>query len=185
MAKSASTKPAPTTSEWIRRGRSKIHGGGLYAARPIPKGTRVLEYVGERVTKAEAWRREQHRLAEIERGGDGCVYVFEVNKRHDLDGAVSWNTARLANHSCDGNCETDIIRGRVWIIALRDIAAGEEITYDYGFDYSEWPRHRCRCGAKKCVGYIVHRKHRWRVRRMLERAKAKQQTAARSTAKKK
>ncbi len=167
MAKQTTLKPAPVTSEWVRRGRSKIHGGGLYAAKPILSGTRVIEYVGERITKAEALRREQKRLAQRDAGRDGCVYVFELNQRHDLDGDVSWNTARLINHSCDGNCETDIIRGRVWIIAARDIAEGEELTYDYGFDFEDWRLHPCLCRTKKCVGYIVHHKHRWRVRRAL------------------
>ncbi|MBW7894785.1 MAG: SET domain-containing protein-lysine N-methyltransferase [Opitutaceae bacterium] len=181
MAKQATSKPAPTTSEWVRRGRSKIHGGGLYAAKPIPAGTRVIEYVGERITKAEALRREERRLADRAKGKDGCVYVFELNKRHDIDGDVSWNTARLANHSCDGNCETDIIRGKVWLIAVRDIAAGEELTYDYGFDYADWKLHPCRCGAKQCVGYIVHRQHHWRVRKALKAEKVNKK----STAKKK
>ena len=178
MAKKASTKPAPTTSEWVRRGRSKIHGGGLYAAKPIPKGTRVIEYVGERVTKAEAYRREERRLADRAKGNDGGVYVFELNKRHDIDGDVSWNTARLINHSCDGNCETAIIRGKIWIIAVRDIAEGEEITYDYGFDFEDWKLHPCLCGSKKCVGYIVHSKHRWRVRKALKAEKVKKKPAA-------
>jgi len=138
----------------------------------------VIEYVGERVTKAEAYRREERRLAERAKGGDGCVYIFEVNKRYDIDGDVSWNTARLANHSCDGNCETDIIRGKVWIIAVRDIAEGEEITYDYGFDFEDWKLHPCLCGSKKCVGYIVHSKHRWRVRKALKAEKVKAKAAA-------
>lgn len=180
MAQSAAPHPAPTSSEWIRRGQSKIHGGGLYAARSIPKGTRVLEYVGERITKAEAWRREERRRADRVSGGDGCVYVFEINQRHDIDGAVSWNTARLANHSCDGNCETNLIRGRVWLIAVRDIAEGEEITYDYGFPFADWKLHPCLCGTKKCVGYIVRSQSRWRVRKALRAERAQQRAAQKS-----
>jgi len=167
MSEKTGSKPRAVSSEWVRRGRSKIHGGGLYARKLIPVGTRVIEYVGERITKAEAARREEHRLARRGAGQDGCVYVFELNRRHDIDGAVSWNTARLINHSCEGNCEPEIIRGRIWIIALRDIPAGEEITYDYGFDFSEWQKHPCRCGSRKCVGYIVIRGQRWRVRKAL------------------
>lgn len=159
--------PSATTSEWVRRGRSKIHGGGLYAAKPIPKGTRVLEYVGERITKAESQRREDRRLGARSQGKDGCVYVFELNARHDIDGAVEWNTARLINHSCEGNCETQAIRGRIWIVALRDIAEGEELGYDYGFDYADWREHPCLCGKASCPGYIVKKTQRWRVRRIL------------------
>lgn len=178
MAKKTTTQPRPTTSEWVRRGRSGIHGGGLYARQDIPSGTRVIEYVGERITKAESDRREERRVAQRDAGQDGCVYVFELNKRHDIDGNVSWNTARLINHSCDPNCETDIIRGRIWILARRDIAAGEELTYDYGFDFDDWRLHPCRCGSSKCIGYIVHSKHRWRVRKALKAEQVKKAAAS-------
>ena len=151
----------------IRVGRSGLHGYGLFAHDFIPQDTQIIEYVGELITKAEAERREEKRLARLESGGDGCVYVFELNQRHDLDGNVRWNPARRINHSCAPNCETRNLRGRIWIIALRDIAPGEELTYDYGFDYSEWREHRCRCGASGCVGYIVKSGQRWRVRRAL------------------
>lgn len=159
--------PPATRSEWIRRGRSSIHGGGLYARQAIPAGTRVIEYVGERITKAEAERREVRRLANRAAGRDGCVYVFELNQRHDIDGDVRWNTARYINHSCAANCEPQVIRGRIWIVARRDIAEGEELSYDYGFDFADWRHHPCRCGAPECAGYIVARAQRWRVRRLL------------------
>lgn len=156
---------------WVRYGRSSIHGRGLYARTSIPKGTRVIEYVGERITKAESDRRDEVRCARRERGGDGCVYIFELNARHDLDGDVTWNPARLINHSCAPNCEPQGIRGRIWIVALRAIAAGEEITYDYGFDHENWRDHPCRCGADDCFGYIVKRSQRYLVRRALAKAK--------------
>ncbi|HEY4246893.1 MAG TPA: SET domain-containing protein-lysine N-methyltransferase [Lacunisphaera sp.] len=148
-------------------GRSGVHGYGLFARDFIPKDARIIEYVGERITKAEAERREERRLARLAAGEDGCVYVFELNQRHDIDGSVPWNPARRINHSCGPNCETQNIRGHIWVIALRDIGPGEELCYDYGFDYSEWQDHRCRCGAKECVGYIVKASQRWRVRRKL------------------
>jgi len=160
-------RPAPPA--WVRRGRSPVHGFGLYARRPIPAGTRVIEYVGDRITKAEAERRERQRLARLAAGGDGCVYVFELNRRHDLDGRVPWNLARRINHACAPNCEPHNLRGRLWIVARRDIAAGEELTYDYGFDLAEWRQHPCRCGAPGCAGYIVAEGLRWRVRRALAR----------------
>ena len=87
-------------SKWVRHGRSTIHGRGLYARCAIPKDTLVIEYVGERITKAESDRRDAERCARRDGGGDGCVYIFELNKRHDLDGDVAWNPARLINHSC-------------------------------------------------------------------------------------
>ncbi len=168
MSSRSSARPGrPAPSRWVRRRRSAIHGSGLIAARPIPAGTRIIEYVGERITKAEADRREQVRLAQRGAGRDGCVYVFELNKRHDIDGDVPWNPARLINHSCDANCEPEVIRGRIWIIALRDIAAGEELGYDYGFDLADWREHPCLCGTAVCPGYIVKKSQRWRVRRLL------------------
>lgn len=166
-------KPAKTTSEWARVRRSKIHGRGVIASKDIPSGTRIIEYVGERITKAESDRRDEARVARRAKGGDGCVYIFEINKRHDIDGDVTWNTARLINHSCEPNCESEKARGHVWIAARRDIAKGEELTYDYGFDVENWQDHRCLCGSKKCVGYIVAKGQRWRLRKLLAKAKAR------------
>ena len=152
---------------FVRLGRSGLHGFGLFARDFIPQDTQIIEYVGERITKAEAQRREERRLARLAAGGDGCVYIFELNRRHDLDGQVPWNPARRINHSCRPNCESQQGRGRIWIVARRDIAPDEELTYDYGFPYSEWRDHPCRCGAPGCVGYIVDTRQRWRVRRQL------------------
>jgi SET domain-containing protein len=151
----------------VRLARSGVHGFGLFARDFIPQGERIIEYVGERITKAEAQRREDRRLAAHAAGSDGCVYIFEVTKRHDIDGNVPWNLARRINHSCGPNCETHDERSRIWVVALRDIAPGEELTYDYGFPYSLWRDHPCRCGAPECLGFIVHRSQRWRVRRIL------------------
>ena len=155
----------------VRLARSGVHGYGLFARDFLPRGERIIEYVGERVTKGEAWRREQKRLARLAAGGDGCVYVFELNQRHDIDGGVRWNLARRINHSCGPNCEIQIVRGHIWVVALRDIAPGEELSYDYGFDYADWREHPCRCGAQECVGFIVKSSQRWRVRRALIAAK--------------
>lgn len=165
-AKGKNSKKLKLPAE-IRLGRSGVHGYGIFARDFIPQGARIIEYLGERVTKAEAQRREDRRLERLAAGGDGCVYVFELNKRYDIDGNVSWNPARRINHSCAPNCETQNIRGRIWFIALRDIAPGEELNFDYGFGYSDWHEHPCRCGAKECVGYIVNSGQRWRVRRAL------------------
>lgn len=149
----------------LRLARSDVHGYGIFARDFIPKGERVIEYVGERITKAEALRRDEARLARLAAGGDGCVYVFILNQRHDIDGRVPWNPARRINHSCAPNCESEVGRGRIWIVARRDIAPGEELTYDYGFAYAEARNHPCRCGAAECAGYIVSSSQRWRVRR--------------------
>jgi len=156
----------------VELGRSGVHGYGLFARDFIPQGWRIIEYLGERITKAEAERREEKRLARLEAGGDGCVYVFELNQRYDIDGSVDWNLARRINHSCAPNCEAQNIRGHIWIVALRDLAPGEELNFDYGFSYSEWRLHPCGCGAAQCVGYIVTSSQRWRVRKALAAEKS-------------
>lgn len=151
----------------VELARSGLHGYGLFARTPIARGARIIEYVGERITKAEAERREEQRLARLAAGGDGNVYIFELNQRHDIDGRVPWNLARRINHSCAPNCAVEVVRGRIWISALRDITPGEELTYDYSFDYDAWRDHPCRCGAAGCPGYIVTAGQRWRVRRIV------------------
>ncbi|MFH1496435.1 MAG: SET domain-containing protein-lysine N-methyltransferase [Verrucomicrobiota bacterium] len=171
MSAAAKTQssPAPTATPWAEVRGSVIHGRGMYAVQRIPKGTRIIEYVGERITQGEANRRDAARLARKDRGDDGCVYLFEVNKRALIDGDVEWNTARLINHSCAPNCEPQNIRGRIWIVALKNIPAGAELAYDYGFEFDNWRDHPCRCGHAGCVGYIVGKAHRRRVRRILGR----------------
>jgi len=153
--------PAAAPNPWVKRSKSSIHGGGLFAKRDIPKDTRIIEYVGHRLTKAQSRKRSDELIAKAARNGSGAVYIFELNKRHDIDGFVTWNPARLINHSCDPNCEPSVIRGHIWICALRDIQAGGELTYNYGYDVEHWQEHLCRCGSPVCVGHIVAR-DQWR-----------------------
>lgn len=164
-------RPAPSDySRWIRVSKSGIHGKGVYAKVLIPAGTQIIEYVGEKITKAEARRREEQRIERLEAGGDGCVTIFDLDLRHDLDARGSRTPARLINHSCTPNCRSENIRGHIWVVATRDIAIGEEITFDYGFPLSEWSRHPCRCGVPSCAGYIVAKAQRWRLRKILRQA---------------
>jgi SET domain-containing protein len=136
---------------------SVIHGRGVYATQDIPSGTRVIEYIGELIDKDEsedrAWAQHEH----AEKTGDAAVYIFTLNKKWDIDGNVPWNTARLINHSCDPNCEAWIEGKRIYIYSLRDIGAGEELSFDYGFDIDCYQDHPCRCGSDGCVGFIVSR----------------------------
>lgn len=110
------------------------------------------------------------------------MYIFELNARHDLDGRTRGNVARLINHSCAPNCRVDVVRGRIWIVARRDIAAGEELTFDYGFKFNEWRHHACLCGSASCVGFIVAKDQRWRLRRIprAERARVRASLLARA-----
>jgi len=124
---------------------SAIHGIGGFAKADIAAGTRVIKYVGEKITKAESLRRCE----------SANEYIFSLDDTHDLDGNVTWNPARFLNHSCDPNCETEPDGGRIWIVARCGIRAGEEITFNYGYDLEDYREHPCRCGASDCIGYIV------------------------------
>ena len=132
-------------TEWLVFRSSSIHGTGAFAAKPILRGTPVIEYVGERITKEESLKRCQ----------SNNEFIFSINEEQDLDGNVPWNPARFINHSCHPNCEAELRSERVWIVALRDIPAGEEVTFNYGYDLADYRDYPCRCGSKECVGYIV------------------------------
>jgi SET domain-containing protein len=124
---------------------STIHGIGGFAKADIAAGTRVIEYVGEKITKAESLRRCE----------SNNKYIFSLDDTHDLDGNVPWNPARFLNHSCDPNCEAKPDDGCIWIVARCGIRIGEEITFNYGYDLEDYREHPCRCGATGCAGYIV------------------------------
>jgi SET domain-containing protein len=160
---SAVSKNAPiATSPLVEARNSKIHGRGVYAIAPIKKGTRVLEYLGDRITHAEADRRYTKK-----RENDGHTFLFIASHRTVIDAAVRGNDARFINHSCNPNCETAIIevagRNRVFIDAIRNIKPGEELGYDYQltWDSTDEPEeialYACRCGAKRCRGTMLDR----------------------------
>ncbi len=117
----------------LKVGRSKT-GFGLYAMEPIPKGKKIIEYVGRVLTN------------EPDDATNG-LYIFNINKHLDVDGAPRWNTARYINHSCRPNAESDTIKDHIWIKARRNIMLGEELTYDYGKEYyDEYIKPKgCRC----------------------------------------
>ena len=162
----------PTTSPYIVAKKSRIHGTGVFAKKLIPKDARVIEYVGKKVTKTQADDISDAGIDAAKKDpAKGAVYLFELNKRHDVDGNVPWNTAKYINHSCDPNCEVDIIRGRIWVIALQDIKKGEELGYNYGYDIDDFEDHPCRCGQAKCVGYILDEDEWPRLKRKLAKKK--------------
>ncbi len=154
--------------ELIDARESAIHGRGVFARGCIAAGEVVLEYTGERISIAEAARREamrQAREAAGESGEASCDYLYILDEARAIDGRGAGNIARLINHHCEPNCASDIWDDRVWIVALRDIRAGEELSFDYGYTFRDGLGHPCRCGASSCCGYIVARHQRWRVRR--------------------
>ena len=151
--------------------RSKIHGRGLYAAAPIPRGTKIIEYVGEKITKAESLRRCLEWEEKARKVGRGLVYIFDLIKRYDLDGICPGNPAKYINHSCEENCEAVNERGRIWIYSVRDIEEGEELSFDYGYALEHFLDHPCRCGAPGCVGYIVAKDSRKKLLEMIRKRK--------------
>ena len=124
----------------FRIGRSSA-GLGLFATRPIAKQRYIVTYSGARIATAEATRQEQR----------GAKYMFEIDSRWTIDGSSRRNLGRYANHSCRPNAEAVLRRGKIVLVAVRDIAPGDEITYDYGEDYFELfiKPVGCRCAACK------------------------------------
>ena len=144
-----------TSNELYEVKPSGIHGMGIFARVGIPAETRILEYVGERISKKESLRRRK----------ENNFFVFVVTNKFDLDGAVDWNPARFINHSCAPNCEARMEDERIWIYAVRELRAGEELTFNYGYDLQDYEEHPCRCGAPECLGYMVAEEHFRHVRR--------------------
>jgi uncharacterized protein len=143
---------------------SSIHAAGCYTTRAIKKGARVVEYDGPRFTKDEADDRYQDR---------DITYLFSCG----TDGQVidGFGTAMFINHSCDPNCQTEDVDGRIFVMAIRDIKAGSELTYEYNLFDSDDADQDCYCGAKQCRGTMFSEaevKRRARKARALAKAKA-------------
>ncbi len=150
------TPAAPAAQTYFEIRRSPIQGLGAFALRRIRKGTRLIEYTGERITPAEADERyDDDAMASPH------TFLFTINKRTVIDAAVGGNEARFINHSCDPNCEAVDDQGRIFIEAVRTIQPGEEIMYDYHLERpgpyrAEWAkRYACRCGATHCRGSLL------------------------------
>ncbi len=136
---------------------SRIHGTGVFAKRPIPRGTRVIEYAGRRFSKAEL-------LGAAERGERSLTYVLNLDADTAIDGADEGNAARFVNHSCEPNCEIYIFDEIPYLYAMRDIPAEAELTFDYKLQSASSVRisralsrelFPCRCGAPDCRGTLV------------------------------
>jgi uncharacterized protein len=168
---------APEKKYWVVRG-SSIHNRGIFARTDIPNDQPIIEYIGERITKAESTRRGLALEAKAKKTGGAAVYIFTLNSRYDIDGGFPGNPARLINHSCEANCEAYIIKGQIWIYSLREIKKGEELTYNYGFELDTWEDHPCRCGAPGCVGYILDKQYWKKLRRILDQRAERQKKIA-------
>ena len=138
--------------------KSRVHGNGIYATKRIKKGQQIIQYIGEKVTKKEGDKRSEKRIKKyLNSKTTGSVYIFELNSRYDIDGSFKYNKARYINHSCNPNCEVEIKKNKIWIVSIKNIKEGEELSYDYGYDFDEddYKDHVCKCGANNCIGYII------------------------------
>jgi hypothetical protein len=141
---------------WYKK-KSSLHGSGLFANCDIKKEEQVIQYIGDKVTKKEGDKRADIQIKKAQKNKkNGMVYVFELNKKYDIDGGVVRNYARFINHSCDPNCEVEITNNEIWISSIKRIKKYTELTYNYGYPFdSDFEEHICKCGSKKCVGYIL------------------------------
>ena len=156
--------------------RSKVHGYGAFATQDIRKGARIDEYLGDRITHAQADKRyEDHDE------NDNHTFLFIVDKRTVIDAGIGGNDARFINHKCDPNCESEIKKGRVFIIATKAIRKGEELGYDYQIGREKDDPlnvdeiYACRCGSPKCRGTML-----WPAKRPAPRKKRKKKVARKS-----
>jgi SET domain-containing protein len=151
-----SKKNAPAGNRRIQTRRSGVHGKGVFAVQPIAEGETLIEYVGEIISWPEAQARHPH-----DPGSPNHTFYFHVDEDHVIDALYGGNSSRWINHACDPNCEAEEQNGRIFIKALRNIEAGEELNYDYGLIIDEryTPKlkaeYPCWCGSAKCRGTLL------------------------------
>ncbi len=155
--KSGSTASAEVIADThIKVRHSAIHGNGVFAARKIPAGARIIEYQGKRITEKQAEKRFG-----LDPENPHHTFFFSLENGKLIDGGDEGNDARWINHSCEPNCEAQEEEGRVFIHALRDITRGEELNYDYGLVIDEKmtaalkKAYGCRCGSESCRGTML------------------------------
>ena len=160
-------RKAPARAAGALRGRlfivrrSGVHGKGGFALQRIPKGTRIIEYVGEVISWQAVWRRYPDHGEGQEQNH---TFLFAIDDERVIDGNCGGNSSRWINHSCAPNCEVSGEDSRIFISARRTIREGEELTYDYNIQLEERhtatvkKRYICLCGARSCRGTILARK---------------------------
>ena len=155
-AKAPRQAVAPAGGRRIQVRRSGVHGKGVFAVAPIPKGTVIIEYKGEIITWPQALRRHPHDPHDPHH-----TFYFHIDDKHVIDAKYGGNAARWINHACEPNCEADEVDGRVFIKSLRPLKPGEELFYDYGLiiDDRYTPKlkkqYECRCGSRQCRGTML------------------------------
>lgn len=149
-------KLPPLTQNYFELRRSPIQGIGAFAVRRIRKGTRIVEYIGERISHEEASRRYDDLAMKRHH-----TFLFTVDEEICIDGKRMGNEAAFINHSCEPNCEAVIDDGRIFIEAIATIQPGQELFYDYSYeldgepDEDDFKRYACRCGTPSCRGSIL------------------------------
>jgi SET domain-containing protein len=174
---SAGQKPDPKErNEFYVVRKSGVHGYGGFAKQDLKKGTRITEYLGDRISHKEADERyEDHDE------NDNHTFLFIVNRRTVIDAGVNGNNARFINHQCDPNCTSVIEDGRVWIETIRPVKKGEELGYNYeiGREKNDPENvdeiYACRCGSPKCRGTMLSPPTRAEYLKQLERERKKKQ----------
>jgi SET domain-containing protein len=161
VAKTPVSPSASTSKRRIQVRRSGVHGKGVFALQDLAEGETLIEYVGEIISWDEAQDRHPHDPQD-----PNHTFYFHVNEDKVIDALHGGNSSRWINHSCDPNCEADEDNERVFIKALRNIKAGEELNYDYGLIIDEpytkklLAEYPCWCGAKNCRGTLLSPKDR-------------------------
>ena len=156
MKHTSDDHPLISIESFIKVRHSRIHGNGVFAARKIPAGTRIIEYQGKRITEKQAEKRFGQ-----DPENPHHTFFFSLDSGKLIDGGDEGNDARWINHACEPNCEAQEEKGRVYIHALRDIRRGEELSYDYGLVIDERltkavkAAYACRCGAAECRGTML------------------------------
>ena len=157
------TADSPSSHRRIQTRRSGVHGKGVFAVQPIAEGETIIEYTGEVIDWQTAQDRHPHDPSQ-----PNHTFYFHVDDDVVIDATYGGNSARWINHSCAPNCYTDERNGRIFIVALRNIAAGEELNYDYGLIVEERytsklkAEYACFCGAANCRGTMLAPKRGWR-----------------------
>lgn len=156
IKKPTSRKMPTLTPQPFELRPSSIQGQGAFVTRPIRKGARIIEYVGQRISQALADERYDDTAMSRHH-----TFLFNVDEDTVIDAAYEGNDARFINHSCAPNCQAFLEGDRIYIYALRDISVGEELSYDYAYDRTEdmgeeeERMYICRCGAPTCRGTIL------------------------------
>jgi SET domain-containing protein len=142
--------------DFIRVGRSRIQGTGVFAKRKIPQGSRIIEYLGKRIPISKF-------VVQLSEGKPINMYAFRVSNGTIIDGGQNGNDARFFNHSCEPNCEAFVFDDRAYLYAMRDIVRGEELTFDYKLQSpierkptkQDKEMNACYCGSDNCRGTMI------------------------------